>query len=51
MKKFKTIQLGIYQKTSNNSRNILEIRKFFTGISAEMDELSGDMHLVTEYLV
>jgi hypothetical protein len=26
-------------------------RKFFAGISAEMDELSGDMHLVDEYLV
>ncbi len=49
VKKFKTFQLGIYQKTFNNSRNILEIRKFFTRISAEMYELSDDCNLPNGY--
>jgi hypothetical protein len=48
---FKTFELGTFQKTSNNLRNIFNVTKLFIGINAEIEKLSGDMHLVTEYLV
>jgi hypothetical protein len=43
--------LGTFQKTSNNSRNCLNITKLFIKTDAEIDKLSGDMHLVAEHLV
>jgi hypothetical protein len=43
--------LRIYQKTSNNSRNVFNVRKLFKRINAEIDKLSGDMHLVTQHLI
>jgi hypothetical protein len=48
---FITFQLRIYQKTSNISRSISNVRKLFIRINAEIDKLSGDMHLVAEHLV
>jgi hypothetical protein len=48
---FKTFQLRIYQKTSNISRSVFNVRKLFIRINAEIDKLSGDMHLVAEHLV
>jgi hypothetical protein len=38
--------LGIYQKVLNNSKNVFNVGKFFTGIIAEIDESSGGMCLV-----
>jgi hypothetical protein len=43
--------VAIYQKTSNNSRNIANARKLLAGINAKMNELSSDMNLVAEHLV
>jgi hypothetical protein len=40
-----------FQKTSNISRIVPNFRSFYSGINAEIKELSGDMHLVTQYLV
>jgi hypothetical protein len=48
---FKTFQLRIYQKTSNISSSVFNVRKLFTRINAEIDKLSGDMLLVAERLV
>jgi hypothetical protein len=47
----KHLNLGAFQKTSNNSRNVFNVTKLFIGINAEIEKLSGDMHLVTEFLV
>jgi hypothetical protein len=43
--------LGTFQKTSRSSRKIFNVAKLFIGINAEIEKLSGDMHLVTEDLV
>jgi hypothetical protein len=48
---FKTFELDSFQKTFNNSRNVFNVTKLFIGINTEIEKLSGDMHLVTEYLV
>jgi hypothetical protein len=48
---FKTFELGTFQKTSNNSRNVFNVTKLIIGINAEIEKLSGDIHLVTEYLI
>jgi hypothetical protein len=40
-----------FQKTSNISRIIPNFRSFYSGINAKINELSGDMHLVAQYLV
>jgi hypothetical protein len=52
LEKFQNIffQLRIYQKTSNNSRNVFYVRKLITEINVKINELSDDMHLVTQYL-
>jgi hypothetical protein len=39
--------LGIFQKTSNNSRSVFNVTKLFIGINAEIMKLSADMLLVT----
>jgi hypothetical protein len=31
--------------------NVSYVRKLIIGINAEIEKLSGDMHLVTEYLI
>jgi hypothetical protein len=49
LRNFKTFQLRIFQKTSNNSRNRLYIVKLFIRINAEIAKLSGDMHLFAEH--
>jgi hypothetical protein len=46
----KTFELGTFQKSSNNSRNVFNVRKLFIGINAEIEKLPSDKHLVTEYL-
>ncbi len=51
LRNFKTFELRTYQKTSNKSRTDCNITKFFIGINAELQKLSGDMHLVTENLI
>ena len=51
LRNFKTFQLGNYQKTSKNSRNVFNVRKVFTEINAEIDEFSEDMRLVAEHSV
>jgi hypothetical protein len=44
--------LRIYQKTSNNSRNVFNYAgKILAGINAKLNTLSSDMHLITEHLV
>jgi hypothetical protein len=43
--------LRTFQKTANKSRTDFNITKFFIGINAEIEKLSGDMHLVAENLV
>jgi hypothetical protein len=48
---FKTFELGTFPKTSLNSRSVFNVTKLFIGINAEIEKLSGDMHLVTEHLV
>jgi hypothetical protein len=48
---FKTFELGTFQKNPNKLRNVFNIAKLFIGISAEIEKLSSDMHLITEYLV
>jgi hypothetical protein len=48
---FKTFQLRIYQKTSNISRSVFNVRMLFIRINAEIDKLLGDMYLVAEHLV
>jgi hypothetical protein len=50
-KNFKTIELETFQKTSNNSRNVFNVIMLFIGINAEIEKLTGNMHLATEYLV
>jgi hypothetical protein len=45
-KKIKTFQLSIYQTISINSRNVFNVRKLFTEINAEINELSDNMHHV-----
>jgi hypothetical protein len=50
-KNFKTIQLRIYQKTFNISRNVSNVTMLFIGINVEIMKLSADMHLITEYSV
>jgi hypothetical protein len=49
--KIKTFQLRIYQKTANNSRSIINVKKLLTGINAKINELSCDILLVAEHLV
>jgi hypothetical protein len=51
LRNFKTFELKTFQKTSNKSRIDFNITKFFIGINAEIEELSGNMHLVAENLV
>jgi hypothetical protein len=46
----KTFELGTFQKSSNNSRNVFNVRKLFIGINAEIEKLPSDKHVVTEYL-
>jgi hypothetical protein len=48
---FKTFELRTFQKTSNKSRTDSNIIKFFIGINAEIEKLSGDIHLIAENLV
>jgi hypothetical protein len=49
LRKIKTFQLRIYQKTSNNSRSIFNVKKLLTGINAKINELSCDILLFAEY--
>jgi hypothetical protein len=51
LRKIKTFQLRIYQKTANNSRSIFDVKKLLTGINAKINELSCDILLVAEHLV
>jgi hypothetical protein len=51
LRKIKTFQLRIYQKTANNSRSIFNFKKLLTGINAKINELSCDMLIVVEHLV
>jgi hypothetical protein len=51
LRKIKTFQLRIYQKTANNSRSIFNVKKLLTGINAKINELSCDMLIVAEHLV
>jgi hypothetical protein len=51
LRNFKTFELRTFQKTSNKSRTDFNITKFFFGINAELQKLSGDMHLVSENLI
>jgi hypothetical protein len=40
-----------FQKTSNISRIVRNFKKIYSGINAEISELSGDIHFVAQYLV
>jgi hypothetical protein len=51
LRKIKTFQLWIYQKTANNSRSIFNVKKLLTGINAKINELSCDILLVAEHLI
>jgi hypothetical protein len=51
LRNFKTFEFRTFQKISNKSRTDFNITKFFHGINAELQKLSGDMHLVTENLI
>ncbi len=51
LRNFKTFELRTFQNTSNKSRTDFNITKIFIGINAELQKLSGDMHLVTEKLI
>jgi hypothetical protein len=51
LRKIKTFQLRVYQKTDNNSRSIFNVKKLLTGIYAKINELSCDMLIVAEHLV
>jgi hypothetical protein len=51
LKTFQNNSIFGYQKTSNISRIVPNFRSFYSGINAEINELSGDMHMVAQYLV
>jgi hypothetical protein len=51
LRKIKTFQLRIYQKTANNSKSISNVKKLLTGINAKINELSCDILTVAEHLV
>jgi hypothetical protein len=51
LRKIKTFQLRIYQKTANNSRSIFNVKKLLTGFNAKINELSCDILIVAEHLV
>jgi hypothetical protein len=51
LRKIKTFQLRIYQKTANNWRSIFNVEKLLTGINAKINELSCDILIVAEHLV
>jgi hypothetical protein len=51
LRKIKTFQLRTYQKTANNSRTVLNVKKLLTGINTKINELSCDILIVAGHLV